>query len=61
MASEEILEEALIAGIKAAKELLSIAKTSGDKNRITWCNRIIRDEEQELRDLQRKKEVKDES
>lgn len=52
MTTDEMLEEALIAGIKATKELLSIAKAAGDKNRIAWCNRIIKDEEQDLRDLQ---------
>lgn len=54
MTQDEILEEALIAGIKAAKEILSIAKKENDKSRITWCNRIIKDEEQELRDIQNK-------
>ncbi|PKM69149.1 MAG: hypothetical protein CVU95_00775 [Firmicutes bacterium HGW-Firmicutes-2] len=62
MTTDKILEEALISGIKATKELLSMAKAAGDKNRITWCNRIIKDEEQDLRDLQIKmKESRDRS
>ena len=52
MTTDEILEGALIAGIKASKELLSMAKAAGDKNRIVWCNRIIKNEEQDLRDIQ---------
>ncbi|PKM67101.1 MAG: hypothetical protein CVU95_08435 [Firmicutes bacterium HGW-Firmicutes-2] len=52
IANAKKIEEALIAGIVAAKELLSIAKAAGDKNKITWCNRIIKNEEQDLRDIQ---------